>query len=969
MNWKNIFCYCIAFTALFLISIGSRAFSAPIVTELKCENLLLPNAIDNTTPHFSWKVMNETGKMQQQYYEIQVASDSLSLATGTADLWNTGKFASSASVMIPYAGEVLSSRSLCYWRVRIWNEKDEVSAWSDIARFGIGMLNKNEWRGKYIGLPAGAGNTETPLMRKKFMVDGISTAFLHVNSLGYHEVYLNGKRVGDAVLSPAISQLNKRSLTVTYDVTSYLRMGENELVFWLGTGWYKNTAYDVSPIYPTPVGAKVLAQLDLKKAGGWETILTTDGSWEGRETGYKDTGSWNVLNFGGERVDAKLNPTDLSSETLNALSWVPVVEMDLPDITLSPQMTEPDKIQEMILPRTMTKLSSYVWLVDMGKSVTGWFELKLPKLFANQTIVMEYSDYLDNQGAFVDQGQKDTYISSGKVNEVFCNKFNYHAFRYVRITMKAEPKMEDMKAYLIHTDYRQAASFECSDPDLNAIHDMIQYTMRCLTYSGYMVDCPHLERTGYGGDGNSSTMTLQTMYDVSPLFSNWLTAWGDVMREGGSLPYVAPNPGGGGGGPYWSGFIIMAPWRTYVNYNDDRLIRKYYPAMKLWLEYVAQNTVNGLLRAWPNTSYRMWFLGDWLAPDGGGSTDDLVNNCFISECYATMEKIAGVLNLPGDAEIFRQRKETLNQLLHANFYSRAYKSYGNSSQLDISYPMLVGVTPSNLYDGVKNRLLEVTARANNGHIGVGLVGVPVLAEWAVQNRAADFMYTMLKKRTYPGYLYMIDNGATTTWESWNGDRSHIHNCYNGIGTWFYQAVGGIRPDENNPGYKHMYVDPQIPNGLTWAKMTKESPYGTIAVDWQLDPAKKLNLNISLPVGTSATVAIPEGAQSYLINNESFSVEANKTIEIENGNYALVFVFDTTDISLVKKNTITVYPNPFDDYIVLNADAESQVIVSDLSGSMVWNQRTNAGQTRIDTSALSQGVYILKCNNEVVKIVK
>ena len=230
MNKKNIYC-CITFAALFLISFNSRAFSAPTVNGLKCEHLIHPNAIDNTTPHFSWKVLNEADKMQQQFYEIQVASDSVTLTAGTADLWNTGKFASSSSVMIPYAGKALSSRSLCYWRVRVWNEKEEVSAWSDIARFGVGILNKNEWTGKFIGLPVGAGNTETPLLRKKFMVDGISTAFLHVNSLGYHEVYLNGKRVGDAVLSPAISQLNKRSLTVTYDVTSYLLTGENELLF------------------------------------------------------------------------------------------------------------------------------------------------------------------------------------------------------------------------------------------------------------------------------------------------------------------------------------------------------------------------------------------------------------------------------------------------------------------------------------------------------------------------------------------------------------------------------------------------------------------------------------------------------------------------------------------------------------------------------------------------------------------
>jgi len=952
-----------------LVSLNCNALSVHTVTGLKCENLINPNAIDNLTPHFSWKVLYEGGNMKQQFYEIQVASDSMALTTGSVDLWNSGKFESPLSVMIPYAGIALFSRSLCYWRVRIWNEKDEVSAWSDMARFGVGILNKIEWKGKFIGLPASAGNTETPLLRKKFTVDGNNIAFLHVNSLGFHEVYLNGKKVGDAVLSPSVSQLNKRSLTVTYDVTSYLQQGENELVFWLGTGWYKNSAYDMSPIIPTPSGARVLAEIDLLKNGNRETVVSTDASWEGRETGYKDTGTWQANRFGGEQLNARLNPENFNSTTLDALSWTPVIEMDIPNIELSPEMTEPNKIQEIITPRTISKLSSYVWLVDMGKSVTGWFELKLPKLFANQNVIIDYTDFLDNQGAFVEQGQKDTYISSGKDNEVFCNKFNHHAFRYVKITMKAEPLIENMKAYLIHTDYRQASTFESSDADLNAIHNMIQYTMKCLAYSGYMVDCPHIERTGYGGDGNSSTMTLQTMFDVSPLFNNWLAAWGDVMREGGSLPYVAPNPGGGGGGPYWSGFIIMAPWRTYKNYNDDRLIKKYYPAMKQWLGYVQQNTVNGLLKQWPNTDYRMWYLGDWLAPLGGGSTDDLVNNCFISQCFGTMEKIAGVLGKPEEALEFRQRKEALNQIIYTTYYHTASKTYGNSSQLDLSYPMLAGVTPSSQYDAIKNKLLDVTAKTNNGYIGVGLVGVPILTEWAIQNKAADFIYTMLKKRDYPGYLYMIDNGATTTWESWNGDRSHIHNCYNGIGTWFYQAVGGIRPDENTPGYRHVNIEPQIPNGVTWAKTTKETPYGTIAVDWQLIPSQELNLNVTLPVGISATVVLPENAVSCRMNGEEILVENRKTIEIENGDYTFVISLDATLVQSVKNNIITVYPNPFSDSIFLSTNTESDATISDLYGRSVYNEKINAGEKRIDTSKFSKGVYILKCNEDKMKIIK
>ncbi|GHT72754.1 alpha-rhamnosidase [Bacteroidia bacterium] len=936
------------------------------VTGLKCENLINPNAVDNTTPHFSWKVLYDGGKMQQRFYEIQVATDSTILKEGNADLWNTGKLESSSSVMVSYAGNALSSRSLCYWRVRVWNDKDEVSPWSEVARFGVGILNKKEWQGKFIGLPAGVGNTETPLLRKKFVIEGNGTAFLHVNSLGYHEVYINGMRVGDEVLVPAVSQLNKRSLTVTYDLTSYLHEGENEVVFWLGTGWYKKNAYDMSPISPTPDGARVCAQLDQMKNGQWETVISTNASWEGRETGYKDTGSWNANNFGGERVDAKLLPANLNPETLNQLTWTPVVEMELPNIEMSPQMTEQNKIQEVITPREITKLSQNIWLVDMGKNLNGWFEMKFPKLSANQTIILEYSDYLDND-VFQDMGQKDTYVSSGKENEVFCNKFNHHAFRYVKITMKATaPKLEDIKAYLIHTDYRPAASFECSDPDLNAIHNMIQYTMKCLTFAGYMVDCPHLERTGYGGDGNSSTMTLQTMYDVSQLFSNWLMGWGDVMREGGSLPYVAPNPGGGGGGPYWCAFIILAPWRTYVNYNDDRLIQKYYPAMKQWLEYVEEYTVNGLLKQWPNTNYRMWFLGDWLSPSG--STDDLVNNCAISQCFAVMEKIAEVLDKPDEAREFKQRKEVLNELIHKTYYKSQSKIYGNASQLDLSYPMLAGVTPADLYDSVKQQLINRTAGANKGHIGVGLVGVPILTEWAIQNKAVDYLYGILKKRDQPGYLYMIDKGATTTWESWDASRSRIHNCYNGIGTWFYQAVGGIRPDENNPGYRHVFIEPQIPTGVTWAKTTKETPYGTIGIDWQFNAPAELVLSIAVPVGVTATVVLPNNAQSCSMNGENIIVGNDKTVEVENGNYQLTIGLSGTGISAVKSE-INVYPNPFDDYIVLDTTTENQLVICDLSGRTVFSQKTNAGCNRINTSALSQGVYVLKSGDEVKKIIK
>lgn len=865
------------FTSLFLFSTTCTLSASTIVFDLKCENLVKPNAIDNTTPHFSWKLKSEKGKLFQHYYEIQVASDSTSLTAGKANLWSTGKVKSSASVMVPYKGKLLFSQSLCYWRVRVWDENGKASDWSPISRFGIGILD-NDMKGSYIGLSGESGDVGCPILRKEFVVDNRSTSFLHINSLGYHELYINGKKVTENVLSPAVSQLNKRSLIVTYDITPYIRTGKNDLVLWLGKGWYKETTFGAA--YNGPL---VKAQLDVQENGRWKTLLNTDTSWKGRPTGYNDTDTWRPHKFGGERIVRKNVPTDLSSSALDNMKWYATTEIDVPDIIATPMMTDGDKIQKIFTPKNITKLEDGIWLIDMGKALTGWFEIHLPRLPAGHEVKIEYTDYID-KGVFQDQEQADYYIAAGSGDEYFCNKFNHHAFQYIKISsLPVQPQKEDIKAHLIHTDYNTASSFECSDSDLNAIHDMIQYTMQCLTFGGYMVDCPHFERLGYGGDGNSSTEAFQTMYDVSPLYTNWMQAWGDVMREDGSLPHVAPNPYSAGGGPYWCGFVIMAPWHTYVNYNDSRLLERHYPLMKEWLKYVEKHTVDGLLKPWPNTDYRNWYLGDWIAPKGVDVSDEssvtLVNNCFISECYATMEKIAILLGEKDDAKLYASKRKDLNQLIHSTFYNSQKGTYATSSQLDLTYPMLAEVTPPAVYETVKNSLFKETIEKMNGHIGVGLVGVPILTRWATENKAADFIYTMLKKRDYPGYLYMIDNGASTTWEYWSAERSRIHNCYNGIGTWFYQAVGGIRIDEDNPGYKHVYIEPQIPTGVTWAKTTKESPYGTIAVNWHLESGI-LNIEVILPPGTKGTVILPDNTKEYQLNGKKY--QPVKSTLVNNG---------------------------------------------------------------------------------------
>lgn len=330
----------------------------------------------------------------------------------------------------------------------------------------------------------------------------------------------------------------------------------------------------------------------------------------------------------------------------------------------------------------------------------------------------------------------------------------------------------------------------------------------------------------------------------------------------GSLPHVAPNAGAGGGGPYWCGFIVMAPWQTWLNYGDRTLVDRHYPAMREWMGYVERYMKDGLLTRWPDTPYRDWFLGDWLAPHGVDTGSEasvsLVNNCFVSDCYARMAQMARLTGHDDEAAAFEARHEALNRTIHARFYDPATHTYATGSQLDMTYPMLVGATPDSLRTGVEQRLFRSTHDVMKDHIGGGLVGVPVITRWAVRSHNPEFIYRMLKQRGYPGYLHMIDHGATATWEYWSGERSRVHNCYNGIGTWFYQALGGLRTDSSHPGYEHVFIDPQIPEGVEWCRIGKETPYGRIDLGWELADGE-LRIDVTLPPGVTATAITPAGA--------------------------------------------------------------------------------------------------------------
>ena len=819
------------------------------LSDLRCEGLENPLGIDNAQPHFSWKITTKE-PFAQTAYEIEVATDKNLLQSGKADLWTSGKVASDKSVMIPYGGQELAPRQLCYWRVRSY-EGEKATEWSDIQRFSIGIIGPDQMKGKYIGM--GMGENTTILLQKTFeLTESHPTTFLHVNSLGYHEAYVNGQKVSDGVLAPAVSQMNKRSLILTYDISQLLKKGKNNIVLWIGSGWYKkstfNAAFD---------GALVRADLDIQKDGQWNTFLQTDETWQGCESGYTDTKPWGPWAFGGEQIDASLVPSDLSLHGLKEREWKSVQVAQVDTIVATPQMCQLNTLQEAVTAVKVDSLGNDKWMVDMGKVLTGMVEFHLPSLPAGHQVQADYGDGLaeGNQKTNEISGS-DIFIASGnKDGDTFRNRFNHHCFRYVLLSnLPIRPDQQQLKANRIALNATSTGTFDSSDKDLNAIHDMLSYTIRGLAFSGYMVDCAHIERLGYGGDGNASTLSVHNLFDAAPMYMNWLQAWNDVIQPDGGLPHTAPEPYPAGGGPYWCTFIVQAPWRTWMDYGDDRLLHRCYDNMKKWLGYVDAHTVDGLLRQWPDTDYRGWYLGDWVPPTGIDPTDtesvDLVNNCALCQSYNELIQIAEYLNKPQDKAEFTQRREALGTRIHQTFYHPDENKYGTGSQIDMIYPMLVGACPDSISENVTNTLFQRTDTVYNGHMAVGLVGVPVLAEWATLSRQADYLYNMLKQPDYPGYLYMLNNGATGTWEEWQNPRSRFHNCFNGMDSWFFQALGGIIPIE--PGYKKTLIAPQMPKDLDWVTVTRETPYGPILVHWERT-GSQITVHVELPNGINAIV--------------------------------------------------------------------------------------------------------------------
>lgn len=837
---------------------ASDAQGCPV--ELRCEYLKDPLGIDTAKPRFSWKIVSDHRGQRQTAYQVLAASSPALLTKDQGDRWDSGKVQSDQSVLVEYVGTALASGADCCWKVRVWDERGVASAWSAPARFTVGLLSAADWQGRWIGM-ASAGDHEEPWFRKTFVLEQKPRAALaYIAPVGYHELYINGRKVGDRILNPSVSYLAKRVLYVTYDITDYLRPGANTIAVWLAPGW--SLFKGVNPVVDFQLSKRplLLAQVEMRTPGKTSAIFATDDTWKCRLSCEKHLGEWTNSNFGGDRIDANQELPGWNNVGLDDSAWERATTYDLKR-TLSPDLVQPNRKCETIRPVSVTKTGPRKYRVDMGRFYAGWIEATL-KGPPGRLVSISHSY---NPAIECQFNQRDEYILGASGQGTFCNHFSYHGCRYATIDgLDDPPALTDITGHRIGNDFRRTGSFDCSNKLLKKIYDADINTCLNLCTGGVMVDCPHRERLGYGDTCQTSLAAMVGAVDAGAFYTKWARDWRDIQQPGGYVAHTAPMTDGGGG-PCWSGSLMMIPWGMFQLYGDRRILEASYPHMKRWLAFLdAKCDAQGLLTRFvppSGAAFPQWcFLGDWVTPHGSETSESVealfFNNCYYLLATRTASRIARVLERNDDRQAFEARAERIKSALNKRFFHASSNSYLDQRQSRYVMPLVCGAVADDRVAAVMANLRVAILVTQKGHLDVGDPVIYYMTHYLSDHDANDLVFAYLNQTTYPGYGFFIGKGLDTWPELWSADGdSMIHGCFTGIGEWFVRGIAGIRPDPAAPGMKHFLLKPAVVGDVVWAKGTYESAYGRIVCHWAVESGR-LVVRVKIPANTTATVYIP-----------------------------------------------------------------------------------------------------------------
>lgn len=864
--------------------------------DLRCEYRTTPLGIDVLQPRLSWLLVptDEARRcLSQQAYQVQVAGSERSLTDDRPDLWDSGQVQSGQSAHVVYGGRPLASRTKCYWRVRVWDQDGRPSAWSRPSFWTMGLLSPSDWQGQWIGAPE--AGFAAPTLRREVQAKGKPVrATADICGLGYYELRINGQRVGDHVLDPGFTDYTKRVLYVTYDVTEHFQAGLNAVGAILGGGWYHLPAGDLFGFHKAPWTAppKLLLDIDLEFADGTHQAIVSDASWRWC------TGPivFNSLRAG-ETIDAREDKPLWDQPGFRDDEWKSVQVLQAPAGRLVAQSHPPIRATGSRPAVSISEPRSGVYVFDFGENISGHVRFKASgaagqevTLLSNEKLAADGTvDMLHCASHTSGRFQTETFILSGRGVDTFEPRFTYHGFRYVEVRgLTHRPRPEDLTGIWVHTDPEVAGDFACSDQTINAIQKMLVRT-QLNNLHGIPTDCPQREKMGWLQDGCVTEEAAICNFDMATFYAKWFADMLDAQDAGGHVPSIVPTCGwgrvnsdgspGAYADPWWGSAIIRTPWNLYLYYGDRRVLEECYPAMKAYVDYLGRRSRDLVID---------WQLGDWLEvgnPATGKKTPvALVSTAAYFHCADLMSRIALSLGRSDDAAAYADLARRIGERINAQFLDASTGLYGPNTQTAQVLALQLGFAPADKRAIVLEGLMK-NIQARGGHLSTGIVGTHYLPYALSENGQARLATAVLTAEGYPGFVHMLRSGATTLWEQWDGGNSQDHPTFGCVGAWFYQALAGIRPDVNEPGFRRIIFRPR-PAWLTWARARYRSPYGEIVSDWKVADGI-LTWKIVVPANTRATVYVPTRDSGAVRESGKPASQATgvKSVGVDNGEAA------------------------------------------------------------------------------------
>ncbi|MFW6270999.1 MAG: family 78 glycoside hydrolase catalytic domain, partial [Bacillota bacterium] len=647
----------------------SKSVNSLKFKKLLCENLKNPSGIDKENPRFSWILTSQKRGIYQTGYKILVASSKKNINHNRGDMWDSGKINSNKSIYIKYRGIKLKSDNRYWWKVKC---KDDQNNWNSSKPqwFEIGLLEKDDWNGKWIGTKK---EILAPLFKKDFnLLDKVDRARLYICGLGYQEIYLNKKKVGDQVLVPNWTDYGPRKMNnlnypikdkmshrvqyLSYNVDNYLKEGNNELKVLLGNGWFnqRERTAEGELWYGTP---RLILQMNILLKDDSKIEIKSDKNWKVTKSPI----TYNNIYYG-ETYDARLEKDKENSDSDNKEE---VKIMKPPGGKLVSQLSPSDKKIKVINPKIRLNPEKNIYIFDLGQNISGWVRLKvngpagtrIRLRFAEELTKNNNLDFQSTGGK--EQIQEDNYILKGKGMETYEPSFSWHGFRYVEVKgYPGIPDLDDIKGILVHSDIEVTGDFSCSSKRINKIFELYKWSQLTNLHGGVPSDCPHRERLGYTGDGQLTAEAAIYCFDMHNFYEKWINDIADSQgKDTGHVQHTAPFYGGGGGPGAWGCAYILMPWYLYKYYGDKEILEKHYQGMLKWMNYLESRTDTGYIVV--REEEGGWCLGDWCTPGETEIPESLVNTFYFAFSAGVIARIADILDKNEDKKQYLELKQMI----------------------------------------------------------------------------------------------------------------------------------------------------------------------------------------------------------------------------------------------------------------------------------------------------------------------